>query len=352
MNLLIGSTESSSGKSAFALGLGLHLRASGVPVDYFKPLGTIGRTVDGEVHDEDALFIGSALNVEVRPPLVFLEPAAVRRRLSGQDSADYVSDLAAYLQPPSGTVRLVEAAGAPQEGALFGLTLQSLAEHLPARVLIVCRYRANLVIDHLLALQVELGNRLLGAVLNDVPADQLDDVRTVLVPYLENRGIATFGVLPVDRTLRSLSVASLADALGAEVLCCRDRLDLMVEAFNIGAMSASTALKYFRKTVNKAVITGGDRTDIQLAALETSTACLVLTGHLPPQPGTLARAEQLEVPVLSVGHDTLAAVEIIDRAFAQARFREPVKVGRIRHLLAHHFDLRRFEALLGLSQEV
>ncbi len=35
---------------------------------------------------------------------------------------------------------------------------------------------------------------------------------------------------------------------------------------------------------NMAVITGGDRTDLQLAALETSTTCLILTGSISPDP--------------------------------------------------------------------
>jgi BioD-like phosphotransacetylase family protein len=39
----------------------------------------------------------------------------------------------------------------------------------------------------------------------------------------------------------------------------------------VGAMSAENALSYFRRKAHKVVITGGDRPDIQLAALETST---------------------------------------------------------------------------------
>lgn len=347
MNLLIGSTEAFSGKSAIALGLALHLRAKNIAVRYAKPLGNL--QVGGE--DEDCLFVQSQLGatVPVLPPLAFLDRGSVRRRLNGEDTVNYVERLPSYGASQAGGLCLIEAAGTPQEGALYGLTLQALAEHLPARVLVVSRYHTDLVIDHLLALRQQLGNRLLGVILNDVPEDHLEDVCAVLVPFIESQGIGVFGVLPADRILRSLSVEALAHALGAEVLCCPDRLDLMVESFNIGAMSVNAALKYFRKSENKAVITGGDRTDIQLAALETSTTCLILTGHLPPTAGTLARAEQLEVPILSVNHDTLATVEIIERIFGQVRFREPIKVKRIQKLLERNFDFVRFEKLLGLG---
>ena len=60
-------------------------------------------------------------------------------------------------------------------------------------------------------------------------------------------------------------------------------------------------MTYFRRKPNKAVITGGDRADIQLAALETSTRCLILTGNLYPSPAVLNRAEELCVPVLLTG---------------------------------------------------
>mgnify|MGYP002789689912 FL=1 len=98
-----------------------------------------------------------------------------------------------------------------------------------------------------------------------------------------------------------------------------------------------------------AVVTGGDRTDIQLAALETSTHCLILTGHLPPLPAVLNRAEDLEVPILSVDLDTLTTVEIVDRAFGQVRLHESVKVQCIQRLMAEYFEVDRLIAQLGLQ---
>jgi hypothetical protein len=101
-----------------------------------------------------------------------------------------------------------------------------------------------------------------------------------------------------------------------------------------------------------AVVTGGDRADIQMAALETSTQCLILTGQLPPQPFILSRAEELEIPVLSVDLDTLTTVEIIDKAFGQVRLHEPIKVECMRQLMAKHFDIDRLMSQLGLEPAV
>jgi len=152
--------------------------------------------------------------------------------------------------------------------------------------------------------------------------------------------------------LRSVSVSKLVHQLKAQVLCRPDRLDLMVESLTIGAMNVNSALEYFRKGNNMAVVTGGDRTDIQLAALETSTQCLILTGHMPPQSFIISRAEDLEIPILSVDLDTLATVEIVDRAFGQVRLHEPIKVQFIRQLMATHFDINRLMSQLGIDSPV
>jgi BioD-like phosphotransacetylase family protein len=146
-----------------------------------------------------------------------------------------------------------------------------------------------------------------------------------------------------------VSVGELVKQLNAEVLCRSDRLDLLVESLAIGAMNVNSAVKYFRKRRNMAVVTGGDRVEIQQAALETSTQCLILTGQLPPPAFILNRAEELEIPILSVDLDTLTTVEIIDRTFGQVRVHEPIKIECIRQLMSEHFDIDRLLSQLGFN---
>jgi hypothetical protein len=121
----------------------------------------------------------------------------------------------------------------------------------------------------------------------------------------------------------------------------------MVESLTVGAMNVNSALEYFRQRQNMAVITGGDRTDLQLAALESSTNCLILTGHTPPQQLILARAEDLEIPILTVDFDTLTTVEIVDRAFGTVRLHENIKVECMQQLIEEHFDVNQLLSKLG-----
>ncbi|MCG8363888.1 MAG: phosphotransacetylase family protein, partial [Pseudanabaenales cyanobacterium] len=242
-----------------------------------------------------------------------------------------------------------EGPGTLEEGALFKLSLPQLADVIDASVVLTARYHSLLVVDGLLAAKQRLGDRLLGVLINDVVSDQISEVEASVKPYLERHGIPVLAILPRIALMRSVSVKELVNQLKAEVLCCQDRLDLMVESLTIGAMNVNSALKYFRKAKNMAVVTGGDRTDIQLAALETSTQCLILTGHLPPSPEILNRATDLEIPILSADLDTLTTVEIIDQTFGQVRLHEPIKVQCVRNLMNQHLDMNRLMAALELE---
>jgi len=352
--LLIGSPEAYSGKSATVMGLSHQLQQKGMDIAYGKPLGNrLGESP--AVVEADVQFVAQILKLpenRLLPTLLTLDEAAIQRRLSAEDQTDYQQSLAQYLHNPAGELVLLEGPSTLEEGSLFDLSLLQLAEGLDAAVLLVVRYKSVFSVEPLLSAKQRLGERLVGVLINDIPTEQKDTVSTAMRPYLEQKGIPVLGMLPKNNLLRSVSVEELAQQLGAEVLCRSDRLDLMVESLAIGAMNVNAALKYFRKRQNMAVVTGGDRVEIQLAALETSTQCLILTGQLPPPPFILSRAEELEIPILSVDLDTLTTVEIIERTFGQVRLHEPIKVQCIRELMAKHFDIDLLLSQLGLSPVV
>ena len=152
--------------------------------------------------------------------------------------------------------------------------------------------------------------------------------------------------MPRSPLLRSVTVEELVRRLNARVICCSDRLELMVETLSIGAMSVNSAMEFFRRRRNMAVVTGADRTDIQLAALEASTQCLILTGAGEPLPQLINRSEELDVPLLKVDRDTLSTVEVIEQAFGHVRLHETVKAFR---LVQEHCDLDRIFKTLGIS---
>lgn len=353
--LLIGSTEAYSGKSATVLGMAHQFQQKGLDIAYGKPLGTCQSESQTDTTDEDVRFITQTLELPdhcLRPTLLDLNSASITRRITQADQANYQQMLQQYSQMQGGDLVLLEGPANLHEGKIFDLSIPEMAQVLDAPVVLVSRFHSMLMVDGLIAAKQILGDRLIGVLINDIPTDKTETVETQIKPFLEHQGIAVLAMLPRNDLLRSVSVGELVHQLNAEVLCRPDRMDLMVESLKIGAMNVNSALKYFRKARNMAVVTGGDRTDIQLAALETSTQCLILTGHLPPSDTILSRAEDLEIPILSVDLDTLTTVEIIDRTFGQVRLHETIKVQCVYQLMAKHFDVDRLLTQMGIEPAV
>jgi len=199
--------------------------------------------------------------------------------------------------------------------------------------------------------QRQFRERLVGLAINAVPDAEIPGLQECF-SCMEGRGIPTLGVLPLREQLQSISVGEIADVLDAECLACVDKRDALVENLMVGAMSAEQALPRMRRIPGtKAVITGGDRTDIQLVALETATQCLILTGHLRPVPEVLRRAEELGVPVLLTRKNTMETVDAIDDVFGKTRLGQRVKLDQFKALLERNFDFARLYASLGLEHK-
>ena len=135
--------------------------------------------------------------------------------------------------------------------------------------------------------------------------------------------------------------------LDGKILSAKDKLDELVETFMLGAMGQEQALKFFRMKTNKAVITGGDRADVQLAALETNTKCLILTGNFQPSSVVLGRAEEIDVPIILVKYDTLTTVEKLNVIIGRKGFHEFKKIDKIIQITKEFIDI---EGLLKFTK--
>jgi BioD-like phosphotransacetylase family protein len=349
--LYIASVDSFAGKSLTALAIGLALRDAGQRVGYFKPLGTLPHEVQGVVTDEDAYFISSKLNPEA--PLtaicpVLLQPELMQRALNGEVSGLEQRIQEAYSKVSEGRdVMLVGGVGDLSRGSLLGLSAPAVAELLDARVVLLAKLSQEVMAEEVLLARRVLGDRCGGVIFNFVGPDEAEALNASLGKHLEARGIPVLGMLPPDDLLGAITVRELAEHLPAKLLCCEKALDELIVHFVIGAMGVASAAKYFRQLADKAVITGGDRADIQLAALQTATKAVVLTGNIYPSGPIVKRAQQLGIPLLLVPHDTLSTVAKIEQITGRLRVREAAKVERARALFEKHVDIDRICALAG-----
>lgn len=356
--LYVSSILTFSGKTAVCLGLGLRMQVGGLKVGYMKPVSTQPWYMEGRVLDQDAEFVCRTLGLDRAPwelsPVVITDQLleqAMRGELDRDLMAEIMSACAEECREKD--VMILEGGSNLREGTALGVRSVEVARAFDAAVLMVIRWDGALhVADAALSSRYryqQMGKDLLiGVVINKVPKAHEQFTREVIVPFLEKRGVPVFGVLPEERHLSAISIETLVHALGAEVLSGKDRGMELVEELVVGAMSAEEALPRFRRYRNKAVITGGDRSDVQLAALQTSTAVLILTGNIRPNPSVVGFAEDADVPVLVVPDDTMTAVEKIEPLFGKTRLGQAEKLSRFQALMAEHFDYDRLIKTLGL----
>lgn len=342
--VLITGTEDSTGKTAIALALGQLAVEKGLSVGYMKPRGTRLQSNVGKTIDEDPMLARELLDIDAAmhelEPVVY-SPTFIEEAIRGREDPEELRETVREnfeALSEGRDLMLVEGASDLDVGGIVSLTDADLAELLDAEVLLISPYESAGDADAVLGAADRLGDRLSGVVFNAVADASFDSLESDTVPFLEDRGVPVLGALPRTQELAGVTVSELADELGAELLTGA-ATDEYVERFLVGAMGGDSALRHFRRTRNAALITGGDRSDIQTVALEASgVKCLVLTGGLQPSSAVVGTAEEKGVPIMVVRSDTLSTIDRAEDVVRRGRTRSPETVARMRALLSEHAD--------------
>ncbi|OGO09756.1 MAG: hypothetical protein A2Y61_02465 [Chloroflexi bacterium RBG_13_60_13] len=323
------------------------MQGSGKKVGYLKPV----TVANGEV-DKDARFLKEVLGltdpVEVISPLRLSSEGSLKQELGGGALGARVKQSHAAVVQGKDVV-LVEGFGDLARGGQVADASYQMVEGLSASVIIVVAYAVDLSWETMASSAQRFGRHLLGVVVSRVPVNQIQSVRAEAVSRLDGKGVKVLGFIPDDRRLFGVSVAEIAGQLQAEIVCCKCSSVQLVDSVMIGALTPDSGEDYFKRKVRKAVVIRGDRPDVQLAALSTSTRCLVLTGGASPIPQVLGWAEDKEVPIVVTKRDTLSAVAEVEKAFVQARFRHPEKLDTLETLLRGNLDFQSIRQGLGLA---
>ena len=336
--LLTGSAG--SGKTALCAGLVGVLRDRGLRAGYVKPIANVAALSDGGDPDvalmralipdgpveSVALTLGPHYLTRLRPDPAYVERVRqqVERAAAGCD------------------VLFIESATSPQAGAALGVDAFSLARALGAQALMVDHVRDDLEFDIMVVRNQHMrcqGVPVAGNVFNNVPLASWEKSLSVYRPLLQSLGFPVVGVLPQRLEITAPTAAEVKEFLRAELLAGERGLYRPIEDIVVGAMSFESALRYFRRATGKAVVTGGDRSDLALAALETSTSVIILTGGLFPNVEVLQQAEEKGVPVLLVSGDTYSTVEALGRLSRRLRPEDAESLRVARELVEKHLDV-------------
>jgi len=336
------------GKTAVCLGLALKLRDEGYTVGYFKPIGLeMGRTLDGKPYDEDVVLMKDALGL--KSPLEHIAPVVLRRHYL-EETMKVGSEIYSYRiregfkKISEGVdILLIEGVYCSAFGSHLCLSASELSKQFDSKLLFVSKFENDCIVDELIREKICIESqqgKILGYILNDVRREVIERTRDLVVPILETNGLRNWGIIPWNARLTSPTVREIYESLGGELLACGDNLDALVEAFLVGAMTPESALSYFRRATGKAVVTGGDRSDIALAALETDTCVLILTGNLYPSVRVLARADEKGVPVLLVPYDTFSTIEKLSQITGRIKPGDSKRIELVKEMITKNVNYK------------
>ncbi len=351
-----------SGKTAFLLSLALILQDQGLKIGYFKPIGwqtfvrerfPSGKKL-GYFIDPDAYLMKEVLKLDQTIPDIvpvsadfnYLTSIAKETREKLERKIEE-----SYGKASEGVdVLLIEGGHIPQLFYSRRLSTFDLAKKFDAKFLIVSCIRSDIHVDELIFRKTILdflNINCIGTVLNNVPRISFQRAKDVIKPILEENSLKVWGIIEEDRELTAPTVADVQDLIEGEILEGPANLDnILVEDFLIGSMTAESAIRYFRRSVNKAVIMGGDREDIALAALETSTSVLILTGNLYPAIRVLSKAREKNIPVILVPYDTYTTISKLEGLTGKLKPGNTERIQKLKETVEREVDWKGiYEAL-------
>lgn len=306
--IYIVSAEEAAGKTTICAGLGKYLMAEGKKVGYLKPLASGTGDADG-----DATFMRRVLGIsnDVKAPDI----------IHGKD------------------VVLVEGTLGPNAGDSISQATYGAAKEMKAKAVAVEAYSGQ--VSDFVDSYKGFGDSLLGVIINKVPQSQLQSAGEKARADFGAMGINVLGVIPENRALLAMTVGELADNIKGKILNSTEKSAELVDNYMLGAMVVDSGLDYFGRKSNKAAIIRQDRPDMQLAALETPTRCLVLSGNgESPAYNVLQKAEIRGIPIISTETETDDIVAIIEDALSKTKLGQENKLPILAEMVKQNLDIK------------
>jgi len=318
-SILLSSTKRGSGKSVVAIGAYLKFKENGINPGYFKPIGDSSTIKPKNLTDKDASVISAVVarkfSQEQLCPLL-LNPKFFLDEILPKESSEILEKITdAYDFIASRTdVVLIEGNHDYRQYAAVELSDAHIAKNFNAKVIICAPIAGDSDFDDVLAAvkffrmqQCEIG----GVILSPVNSTLENRIQKYYLPMMRNSNIALIGGLKSVKTLEFPTIAEILEAIDGKLLTgefvkIKNR---KIANFVIGAMHSNKAIEYIKRKPNVCVITGGDRIDIALNALETPISLLIFTGNLRPETSLLKKAEEKQIPTILAAGDTFSITE-------------------------------------------
>jgi len=353
--IFIAATRQNEGKTTTSLGFLLNLTRRVERLGFIKPVGQRYTEVDGQLIDEDSVLMHEIF--QLHPVLKETSPIAISKSFTREynRARDRQGLIDSVLRSFESVARdkdlvIIEGTGHAGVGSCFDLNNAQSARLLDAPVVIVTSGGMGRPIDEIL-LNLPLfereGVRILGAILNKVVPQKLEEVRDYVTRTLDQHGIRLFGVMPLRKMLSGPSMQQIREGLRCEVLNGAERLGVTIGDVVIGAVEPHRALDSFGPST--LLVTSGEREDLMLAAMSSSVlgtsepysvAGIVLTDGITPHKTILRLIRRTNMPVLLVQSGIYETTATIHDLLVKIRPTDKAKIEIVREIVEQNVDLQ------------
>ncbi|MFW9988072.1 MAG: DRTGG domain-containing protein [Candidatus Odinarchaeota archaeon] len=318
------SLHENAGKSFLSIGFIQKLKKEGKKFVYFKPIG-IPKSAFTNKADPDVGFILNTI-YKTDYPYDFISPVSIPDAyyidlVDTTKKEEFMEKIKKAYEKISKDVEYIIIEGNPsiRKFIRVGLDDVSVAQALGINELIyVSTESSDRCIDNLFFTKNYYDFRKIkikGILFNKINFDYIARIKELTEEHINKYNIPVIGIIEKSLELFSPRVEEIKEQIGGELINEQSSsgLNNLVESILIGAMNAQSAFKYLRQVKRVAFITGGDRTDLALAALAQNVSALILTGFIQPDIGVITAANEKGIPIILSPSDTYTTMRNIER---------------------------------------
>ena len=320
----LSSLEERAGKSFLSIGFIQKLKKAGKKFAYFKPIG-VPKAAFSNKADPDVGFILNTVYKTDRPydqiSPVSIPDAYYVDIVDGSRKNECLQKIKSAYDELTKDIDYIVIEGNPsiRKFVRIGIDDVSIAQKLGIKELIYVSVEStDRCIDNFFFTKNYFDFRkvgILGILFNKIDFEYIARIQEISEDHITRYNIPVLGIIEKSVELFSPRVNEIKEQIGGELIndAASSGLNNLVETFLIGAMNAQGALKYLRQVEKAAFITGGDRTDLAMAALDQDVSTLILTGFIQPDIGVITAANEKGIPIILSPSDTYTTMRNLER---------------------------------------
>jgi len=320
----LSSLRERAGKTFLSIGFIQKLKNDGKKFAYFKPIG-VPKAAFSNKADPDVGFILNTV-YKTDHPYDLISPVSIPDAyyvdlVSASRKDECLQKIKNAYDELTNDVDYIIIEGNPsiRKFVRIGIDDVSIAQKLGIKELIYVSVEStDRCIDNFFFTKNYFDFRkigILGVLFNKIDFEYIARIKEISEDHINRYNIPVLGIIEKSVELFSQRVNEIKEQIGGELIneAASQGLNNLVETFLIGAMNAQSALKYLRQVEKAAFITGGDRTDLAMAALDQEVSTLILTGFIQPDMSVITAANEKGIPIILSPSDTYTTMRNLER---------------------------------------